>query len=192
MAKFKLLLGSHIQAEPGWEPSDEEKEDAKMRGTKPRAPSRFYRPGEIVETDLDLVARFGPEKFQLISGTPKDTKKVVPRPGEDMRFPPVKEADPEGGGPAGQLPHQQPYPRPIVPSTREEELDESERGAVEAQDEQKKAGQRAQQQKDKKSKDDPDFDTMTLKQLQEYAEEEEIDLKGARTKDEVLKAVKKR
>lgn len=76
--KFKVLIGFH---------ADEN--------------GKSYGEGEIVETDRDLVAQFGANKFELVSGTPAqvenddddDSTGGDERPGEDVteKFPEATE-----------------------------------------------------------------------------------------------------
>jgi hypothetical protein len=66
--KFKLLAGQHIQADPDWEPSRQDRLTAETTGRAPRAPSRTYNQGDTVESDTDLVSKFGATKFQLLEG----------------------------------------------------------------------------------------------------------------------------
>lgn len=78
MARFKLLAGKHVgpdlKAEP--EPvynnmTGEQRVDVRTKEPEFRQPSKTYKAGQVVESDDDLVARFGANKFQLLSGTPK-------------------------------------------------------------------------------------------------------------------------
>lgn len=68
MASYRLLAGQHIGADPDWEPSEEEKEIAKTSGRRLRAPSRTYKPGEVVESETNLAEKFGGEKFAEVTG----------------------------------------------------------------------------------------------------------------------------
>lgn len=69
MARFKLLVGQHIQADPDSEALTAEQVKAGMR-----RPSRTYKEGEIVESDIDLAKKHGRTKFELVSGSPKKSK----------------------------------------------------------------------------------------------------------------------
>lgn len=66
MARFKLLASQHITADPDWVPTEEEKANAAAAGRPLRAPKRVYNAGDVVESDVDLVAKFDHQKFQLI------------------------------------------------------------------------------------------------------------------------------
>lgn len=71
--KYRLLAGAHEQADPEWQPTEQEFEEAKARGTVPRAPVKRYSVGQTVYSDKDLVHLFGHNKFQLI-GNPVEDK----------------------------------------------------------------------------------------------------------------------
>lgn len=69
MARFKLLIGQHIGADP-----DSEALTAEQIKAGVRRPSRTYKEGDIVESDIDLAKRHGFSKFELVSGIPKKSK----------------------------------------------------------------------------------------------------------------------
>lgn len=69
MALFKLLAGQFIQADP-----DSPELTAEQIKAGARRPSRTYKVGETVESDEDLVAKHGAEKFVFVSGKPKKPK----------------------------------------------------------------------------------------------------------------------
>lgn len=70
--EFRLKAGQHVQADPDWEPTKDEVEAAKAANELLRAPSRTYRveDKEVIVSDVDLVEKFGPEKFEYLSGAP--------------------------------------------------------------------------------------------------------------------------
>ena len=77
MAKFKLLAGKHVAADVSQDPlpvydaaTGAQKVDVRTGKPVFKHPPRVYKAGQTVECDDDLVARFGANKFQLISGTP--------------------------------------------------------------------------------------------------------------------------
>lgn len=106
MAEFRIRAGAH-QGEKG----------------------KIYTQGDVIETDRDLVALFGADKFDLVSGKPK-TENVS----RQVQTPTVRDTPPT--------------------TTL------------------------------------PDFDTMTVAQLEAFAEENEIDLTGAKTKAEKVAILK--
>lgn len=185
MARYKLLAGQHVQADPDWQPTDGQRDESRRTGVRPRPPSRVYNAGQVVVSDSDLVAKFGAEKFQLLG--PSRGQRTTAFPGNPMPGDPVPDvgrtspsAAPhgqvstgfQGAETGGDVEH------PSHPITAEEA------GAAEAH-----AGE-----------DDPparDFDqeygsldAMTVKDLKELAAEEEIDLKGCTHKDEIVAAIR--
>lgn len=64
--KYRLMASQHEQADRDWEPSYQEVQHSRQTGVPLRPPVRKYRAGEIIETDIDLIERFGSEKFQLV------------------------------------------------------------------------------------------------------------------------------
>lgn len=56
--KFKLMLGQHVGDDMT------QKKDEKTG----RYPERTFQPGDVVESDTDLVAKLGGDKFQLLEG----------------------------------------------------------------------------------------------------------------------------
>jgi hypothetical protein len=65
MPLFRVKAGQHIAADPDWQPSEAEIKAQEATGNPPKAPSKVYSQGDIVESDTDLVARFG-EKFEMV------------------------------------------------------------------------------------------------------------------------------
>lgn len=65
MARYKLLAGQHIQA-------DKTKEPQTIRDAAgneyQKYPSKKFTTGQVVESDADLVALHGPQKFELVGG----------------------------------------------------------------------------------------------------------------------------
>jgi hypothetical protein len=62
MARFKLLAGQHIQADKSKPVNGP---DGKPTG---RFASKTFTTGQVVESDLDLAALHGPQKFELVGG----------------------------------------------------------------------------------------------------------------------------
>lgn len=69
---FRLIAGGHEQADPNWEPTDEQVEDAKVRGTVPRAPTQRFVAPAVVHSDKDLVQLCGANKFQYVGHPMQD------------------------------------------------------------------------------------------------------------------------
>lgn len=115
MAKFLLLGGQHIESE-----KDKTQKDGFKRSESGTRVQKVYNAdrsgaGNVVESDVDLVARFGEDKFRKL------------------------------------------HPGDIVPEARTS---------------------------------GPDFDKMTVEQLKQHAEAQEIDLGKAETKAEILAVLK--
>jgi hypothetical protein len=70
--RYRLLAGAHEGSDPDWEPTEDDVEEAKARGTVPRAPVKRYKVGDTVLSDKDLVHMFGANKFQLVGGPAMD------------------------------------------------------------------------------------------------------------------------
>lgn len=78
MAKYKFRLegGQHVQADKTQKPVVV---TSPTTGEKTeRFPSRTFRKGEIVESDTNLAARFGADKFTLLSGDASDQSDAYP------------------------------------------------------------------------------------------------------------------
>lgn len=160
MARFKLLIGQHIGADP-----DSEALTAEQIKAGVRRPSRTYKEGDIVESDIDLAKRHGFSKFELVSGIPKKSKasagsSVAPGGQVSTGFQAT-----EGGvtGVASEPPE-------------EDEEDGDEEIA-------------------KKSSSSPDetadgLQEMTVAQLKDVAEEDGISLHGIHSKGDIIEAIR--
>lgn len=63
MAKYKVLVGSHVVSTD---------------------PVEFANTGDLVESPVDLVAKFGENKFQLVEADPVASE-VAPQEGESKK-----------------------------------------------------------------------------------------------------------
>lgn len=61
--EYDLIAGGHVQADPEWEATEEEVENARARATSPRAPLQHFRAPAVVKSDKNLAELF-PEKFR--------------------------------------------------------------------------------------------------------------------------------
>lgn len=224
MARFRLLFGQHI-------------------GEDDKGEQRTYSAGDVIESDVDLVRRFGAGKFQNLD----NDVRVIPRD-PSKGGPNLPDAGAANAFPAGQVSEGvqtsvagEPANNPAVklnpeqlkarlqaqqhqgklgvvggkqsPPPDEEALgevtEESKKSAEEARKQpgsspearekagseraaqEKMQGQQnsAQQQKQAPAKK-PDFEKMSLAEMRQYAEGEEIDLKGANNRADVLKVLK--
>jgi hypothetical protein len=71
--RFRLRLGGHEQAPPNWKPSEADLEREKTTGIPTRVPVQRFKAGETFEgptdaegKEIDLVQRFGGEKFEYV------------------------------------------------------------------------------------------------------------------------------
>lgn len=217
MAFFKLLAGQHQQADPDWEPSEQDVEIAKTRGVPLKPPTRTYKVGERVESEVDLVKKHGAEKFERIGERRGIPRQQARRPAEADLDPLGKKVPTRGGVPAGvesrtpgdpteemQEKHpslgasgqvaqgfQEAVDQPksnvtggaYVPSEEEEEESEI------ASPTPMKAGRTPAEAVEEQALPE-NLDRMTLRDLKEYAEQEEIDLEGATRRDDVLKKIR--
>lgn len=207
MARFKLLAGQHIGPDFSCKPDK-----------NGRYPSKTYSAGETVESgDVDLVDKFGAEKFQLIgpskmkgvksSGTGNAT------PGDPTPFNMRENA---AHFPAGQVSTGR---QSTSGGTREdggtdsgpmdpedaEDLDDQEAeegGSVKQQSktaqpskssphpkEMKTSSHKPMSSKQNVSSNKP-LESMSVKELQSFAEAEEIDLGGKTKREEIIQCIK--
>lgn len=120
------------------------------------AGGRVFLTGDKVETDTDLIALHGPEKFELLRG-PKNAAKTRSTVDPRSKVPPGTDEDEDP----------KPYIVDETPAPSSEDAPETE-----------------------DAEESPDFDTMSIGQLREYAAENEIDLTGLNTKASILKKLK--
>lgn len=204
-ARFKLLVGQHEQADPDWTPPhgvtlklgryvDKNGETAvdPDTGKMYRAPTKKYKAGDVVVSDQDLVKKFGDQKFQYLSGSVKGTAPSLPKskfPNDQVSSGVPEDQSPQA--PAGGPPVTTGDPDQSV--LREGEGDDprtmggtEEDIGGERLDARKQAAERS-------PADDAygDLTDKTVAELKEIAEAEEVDLKGAHKKDEIIKALRK-
>lgn len=208
MPRFRLLMGTYQCDNDKGEPVT-------------------YRPGEVIDTDIDLTQRFGAAKFQPLD---KDIQ-TVPNDGNYNSFPGGQVSEGVQKTVAGQPLGTDQYTQEELARRMRAGEDETQqkrqgrderkrtenlegqdaehlraqkqaaelsgREADEAagkpkageQEKSKEEGQKAKEEQQRK-RQKPDFDRMSLNDLNAYAAEEEIDLKGAKTRNDVLKALK--
>lgn len=178
MARFKLLAGLHVTADPNFKAP---KNDPDAKPT-----SIPYKAGDTVESDEDLVAKFGSTKFLFLGGSAKKTPPAV------RGF----------VHPAGQVNQGHQETAGGVPGLQDPEKAAEEAGApVEvpgdgaAKDALVSSGEQQPDPRRKTARADAtpeqDLDSMTVADLKALAEDEEADLTGLHRKDEIVKAIKK-
>jgi hypothetical protein len=183
--QFKLLVGVH----QGRDASGTKDPDTGLY------PLRTYRTGETVVSEQDLVYLFGKEKFAYAdagAGRP-------PSPGEPSEH--MRNVSPAvaphgqvitghqqtSGGPGGTT-----VSGPIDPA-KAERLGVAAAGTQEA-------ATASRESKSTRAEDyavagaganEPDYESMTVAELRDHAAAEEINLHGAATKAEIVRAIKK-
>ena len=190
--RFKLLAGIHVMADPDWtRPRDE---DGKLI-TAARAPNLVFKAGDgrVIETDTDLVAKFGPDKFQLLSG-PSKTKTVKVPAG--MASLVQREAVNDHPG-AVEVPSGDEAVDVVVDADNPAAQSVAESYADGKDDEPEAAAAPAPAKKPAAKKVNKDLEAVhgdltkkTLPDLKALADKEGVDLSGAHTKAEVIAALK--
>lgn len=79
MAQYELLAGLHYAAKPGWKPTEKDVEEAKAAGRPVRAPSVRYERGAVIESETDLAAKFGTNKFRKVGDNLPTTLSEIDR-----------------------------------------------------------------------------------------------------------------
>jgi hypothetical protein len=184
-------------------------------------PSKTYTRGAKVQDDANLVAKLGHEKFQLLSdtGTPENKVKggkLLVKGGPNKTQ--ISENREQRAAPNGQVSdgHQQttgldeggqlagPAEDAVIRALKaeNEELKKQLKSKQQADDNQP-TGKSIREEFGEETEDDPDqgseaedednarLDGMKVDELRELAEEEEIELHGARSKANLIKTIKK-
>lgn len=161
MARYKLLVGQHIQADP--KAPDLTPEQVKAGAKKP---SRVYNQGDTVVSDEDLVAKHGAAKFSFLDGSPEKAKatagaSVAPSGQVSSGFQ-TTTGTPEGGSVSGLA-------------------DESEVTA--------KAPEDADEDDSDSEVENVNLSSLTIAQLKALAHDKGILLHGANNRTEIIKAI---
>lgn len=151
MAKFRLMNGRHSQVDA----------DGVRRRYYSRDPER-----SIVESDQDLEARFGRQKFQRLGQKEESLEDKVVQLEKALKKANARiaELENQGDAPGGKAPADENAPEADLP-TGDEGNQEEDTGRLK------------------------ELHAMTVDSLREYAEAEEIDLGDARLKDEIIQAI---
>lgn len=175
MSSFRLLASIHV--EPDW---DAKKPDD--AGDDWRRPSLQYAAGEVVKSPTDLVAKFGPQKFQRVGAPPKAFQ-----PGQVAKDQ-LTTTFPEGqvaSGHQGTVGIPEGAESTTTPGFQQVSGQASKQGA-DVDDE----GEEATQARSFDTDYGP-LDQMTKAELQEVATSEEIELRQDMTKAEMLAELRK-
>lgn len=177
--KFKLLAGQHVEADRDRPILDPE---GKPTG---RFARKTYKAGDVVESETDLAARLGANKFEkLDEGGDRARIAELERQLAEARaaLPSAAATAPStapAAAPGGQVSDGFQRATGSPGGTASGPLPEADFG---------RAGVAGAAPAGKG--DGPDFEAMTVAQLKEHAEAEEIDLRGATHKDEIIKRVR--
>jgi hypothetical protein len=175
MAQFKLLGGMHIQADKSKPIKDA---DGKPTG---RYEARVFRVGQVVESDADLVAKHGPNKFERLGGDAEAAHDQI-RKLEAELAQARAQLGTQGGTfrvPGDPTPENLERSPAVFPGGQ---VSTGFQGSV---------GGQSTGGLSPHADAEPDFDSMKLAELKDYAATNEIDLGDAKHKDDVLAAVKK-
>jgi hypothetical protein len=196
--KYKLLAGQHVQADP-------DAPDPKPRadGTVPKKPSKTYNAGDVVESDDDLVAKHGTQKFAKVGESARSRRAKFAEVGTSAGDPaPDQVKENPGVFPHGQVStglQEQGGQGTVVDVTKfhdpATQLASGDKGKVKGErgSEDDAGGETESASAPAASPADEDpayFDAMTVVELREYAEENEVDLRGAVRKDDIVKRLK--
>jgi hypothetical protein len=199
MAQFKLLAGQHVADDRAKEPV--RTRDPATGEVTERHPPRTYRAGEVVESDADLVAKFGAGHFELVGPEAAGAHARVAQleaelaalrartPGDPAS---AVSADNPSVAPGGQVSTGFQHTSGGVPGPlpADQHARAGVAGAAERQPQQQAPAQQ-QRAAAPRGVSDADLDGMTLAELRTHAAEAGVDLHGAKTRDEALKAVRK-
>lgn len=205
MARFKLLFGKHVGPDPRAEAvpvinnmTGEQVVDVRTKEPVFKQPSKTYKAGQVVETDDDLVTRFGASKFQLLSGTPTRGPGVKRKAASLAESPAILSSSNPAVAPGGQVSSgfQQTtgVESPVEGGPRQQS------GALDVEDEEtvaasgadlKNAGGDGEDSEagDGKSYTREELEGFNKADLKQLAEDEGIDVHSGATKDDMVKAI---
>jgi hypothetical protein len=182
---FKLLAGLHVQDD-----KDKPVLDDKGKPIPGRFHSKTYSASQVIESDIDLADRHGHQKYQPLQGETRNTSRTAGDKSPGMNptsFPggQVASGFQESTSPT----HDEALG--TIPSKSGPASDEV-RKKLEAAESRANESQVAQKPTQKESirATPAQLDAMSQKDLKEYAEDREIDLRGAKTRDDILKVLK--
>lgn len=170
MARYRLLVGVHVG--PDFSARPKKITDPDTGFVTERYPSKTYQKGALIESELDLVEWGGHQKFAR-AGEEAPVRQRSTSMGSASPGDVAPDVAKQGGG--------KPFPSGQVP-----EGFQGESGPAAAPATASDAPAPAAQQQ----APDDNFDSWTLADLKAYAAEEEIDLKGATKKEDVIRAIR--
>lgn len=190
MGQYRVLAGQHVQDDPDWEPSEQAREDAERAGHRLRNPGKTYKTGDIVESDTDLVQRHGSNKFEAVGGEVAASRDRIAELEAEVKLLQSQQATADTGEfrtPGDPTPENLAKSPAVFlggqVSTGKQQSAPGGEGRVPSGPLSTAAATRP------KSGDDAKLNAMTVPQLKEYAEDHEIDVRGAKSKDDYLRAI---
>lgn len=190
--RFRLLHGQHIEA-------DKSKPRLDVEG-KPtgRFESKTFERGSVINSDTDLAAKLGSNKFELLTGGGgEDRIAELERELADLKAGKAATVgsvsiDSPSVAPGGQV--SSGFQKAVGPGgsaamTPEEAAAHG--GNVGAGVNKGSSNATSKASRDLESEHGGDFHKLTVKELHDIAASEEIELHGAHTKEDVVKALRK-
>lgn len=182
--KFRVLVGKHI--EPG--PPDENGYRSDV----------VYSAGEVVETSTDLVAKFNQGMFSRKFEEILDDRRLspvanVPYAGDRSRHPLDKEhplQDVSESAKNRVLTDEDKEKRDNIPTKENESKDKEYKQTSRERVDSGVGAPHSSSSSSKNRKVPANLDSMSIKQLQDYAAEEEIDLKGTTKREDILRTIR--
>lgn len=175
--KFRLLAGMHEQAD-----RSRPLLDAEGNPVPGRFERQLFRTGDVVETDKDLVALFGPQKFEALGGqAASDAAKIAELEAEIARLRASQQAAQQAAG--GFVTPGDPTPKNLIGSPAVAPGGQVSTGF---QGPAPEGARKAAAAGEGKEEADDGLDALTVAELRAQAEEDEIDLKGAHNKAEII------
>lgn len=209
--RFKLLAGQHQQADPDWEPTPAQEKVAERTGVPPRPPTKTFTAGQVVESDKDLVALFGHQKFMRLGGrkplgatrgdAPANQPASFPggqvssgrqeatshRTEEDEAATVSGPMDPKKSARLDRESEAEVARQRRETLASQEEFGTDERGFEKDEE----GGDESDDSGDEKVEDKANLNDMTVAELKDVASAEDVDLSGAHKKDEIIAKIKK-
>lgn len=177
MARYRLLAGQFIHADKSKPLLDADGNPTGRFESVTHTATSTNKP--VVTSDTDLVAKHGPQKFELLDGHGEAASGKIARLEAEIVKLKSQVASSAGGfrTPGDPTPENLLHSPSVAPGGQ---VSTGFQGAIDMDDRPADAGEGL----------DADLDHLTVKELREYANENEINLHGATTRDDILKAIR--
>jgi hypothetical protein len=195
--KFRLLAGQHQEADKTLPPKRLFKDPETGNVTK-IYPTKTYNAGEVIESDVDLAAKYGADKYQRL-----DTGKVSPQQVQSAAFQgrhDRREFDDEElsqamiANPQAKTPDDLPG-ADDDPNRNDDQPNVSQRTAFvdprrATASNESDSEEEEESQSNTASEDSEWNESMTVTELKQYAKTNNIDLTGRERKSDIIQAIK--